>query len=305
MYFYHFYQTTLNIGILRILSTLHTTTHLYLKSAGNLGIFSSLKKLWISQSQSYIHPIFTSPDDVRAVAHNGGKAVKQYSLANAQGWIKYRDVQKKSDSLVNTQFFSKIIQNEKMEEVLREILGFVVRDFVENWFKNVSPHPQFLVYVDYVLHYAVAELYSRALNMDATQLILIRVSAILTAHIQEFQNAEKLLRASRLNISKDPEEMNRQLAMHYLQGKLHPALTATAPDTLPSEYSWLRKRLKPLIPHLIPRNEASSGIINVLLREILITCLLRPAVNNFSQPDYWNQLGESWGGYFLEQQYQR
>lgn len=252
-----------------------------------------------------MNSMFPSPEDVMAVAHNGGLAVKQFSLANPQGWIKYRDVQKKSEALVNTQFFSKIIKNENIEEVLREILGFVVRDFVQNWFKYVTPDPQFLVYVEYVLHYAVAELYSRALNIDATHLILIRVSAIFTAHIQEFQSAEKLLRASRLNLSKDPDEMNRQLSMHYLQGKLHPALTATAPDTLPSEYAWLRKRLKPLIPQLIPRKEASSGIIHVLLREILITCLLRPAVNNFSQPDYWNQLSESWGGYFLEQQYQR
>ena len=134
---------------------------------------------------------------------------------------------------------------------------------------------------------------------------MIKICGILTNHIQEFQNAEKLLRASRLNTSKDPDEMNIQLSLHYLQGKLHPALTATAPDTLSSEYSWLRKRLKPLIPHLIPRKEASNGIITVLLREILITCLIRPVVNNFSQPDYWNQLGESWGGYLLEQQHQR
>lgn len=244
-------------------------------------------------------------DDTRAVARYG-RAVRQFSLTNPSGWEKYREGLKKADTSVGTSFFSRVVKNPEMETILRQILIYVRRDFVSNWFNQISPNTIFPYYIDYLLHYAVAELYGRILNnLDLTQLILGRVCGILTNHIQEYQNAERLLRASRLTVSKDPEEFNRQLSMHYLQGKLHPALTAAAPDTIQSEYSWLRKRLKPLVPLLLPRKEASSGVGCVLSRELLITCLIRPAVNNFAQPDYWNQLGETYGGYFLELQTQR
>ncbi|KAJ3304508.1 Intermediate filament protein [Kappamyces sp. JEL0829] len=269
------------------------------------GIYSSVAKLIQkdrkhSQSTSQF---LLSDEEGRTVGRMLGKASRAYPLANGAAWQKHLDSSKKE--VYATAFFSKIIRNEPAEAVLRDILSFVQRDFVASWYNaNISPNPGFLSYVDYVLHYAVAELYSRAQNIDATQLILVRIVAIVTTHVREVQSAERLLRASRLPNSKDPDEMNRQLAQHYCQGKLHPALTASAPDTLPTEYAWLRKRLKPLIPLLIPRKDSSSGIVMVLLREILMTCLLRPIVNNFSQPDYWNQLFDSLGGFLLDQQQQ-
>lgn len=270
------------------------------------GFYASFKKLFGKdegerRSTGVTH-LFLSDEEGRAVGKAQGKALRQYSLASASGWKKYRQNSKEP---YNTLFFSKIIRNEQMETALRKLLSYVTKDFIHPWyFKSISSNTSFPNYIDFVLHSAVAELYNRALSIDVTQLILIKIVGVVTIHIREVQNAEKLLRASRLPNSRNQEELNRQLAQHYNQGKLHPALNAFSPDTTQHEYAWFRKRLKPFIPLLIPRKETSSGIVYVLLREILITCLLRPIVNNFSQPDYWNQLFDTFGGYLLDQQQQ-
>jgi sorting nexin-25 len=270
------------------------------------GFYSSLKKLFRKdeidrRSRGTAH-LFLTDEEGRAVGKAHGTPLRQFPLASATGWKKYRQNSKET---YNTVFFSKIIRNEQMEAALRKLLSFVTKDFIHPWyFKSISSNQSFPNYIDFVLHSAVAELYNRALSIDVPQLILIKIVGVITTHIREVQNAERLLRASRLPNSRNQEELNRQLAQHYNQGKLHPALNASSPDTTQHEYTWFRKRLKPFIPLLIPRKETSSGIIHVLVREILITCLLRPIVNNFSQPDYWNQLFDNFGGYLLDQQQQ-
>jgi hypothetical protein len=245
--------------------------------------------------------LFLTDEEGAAVARNKGQAPRQFPLASSSGWAKYRQSASKEQS--NTKFFSKIIRNVAMETALRSLLGLVKKDFIAPWYKSISANQSFPSYIDYVLHSAVAELYNRAQNIDSPAL-LAKLCTIIMLHIRDVQNAERLLRASRLPNSRNQEELNKQLAQHYLQGKLHPALNASSSDSIQQEYSWLRKRLKPIIPMLIPKKETSSGIIHVLIREILMCCLLRPITVTFSQPDYWNQLIDNFGGFLLDQQTQ-
>lgn len=159
---------------------------------------------------------------------------------------------------------------------------------------------EFLDHVNGLLHHVFEELYTRIIGVDFTQFILIRLCTIITAHVKEVQTAEKLLRASRLN-PKDKEEYNRLLCAHYGQGKLHPAVSQNSADTSDLEHAWLRKRLKPILPTLMPRKDASNKLLMVILREILVTCILRPLIQSLSDPDFCNQNCDYFAGLALEE----
>jgi hypothetical protein len=182
----------------------------------------------------------------------------------------------------------KIVSNKEMDLVIRDMLQFVSRDFVKSWYSSISDNPDFLHQIDYALHFAVNELVTRILTVDFTQLILLKLTNLITLHAKEIQNAERLVRASRLNF-RDQKEFSKQVQLHYGQGKLHPAVTGSSEDTMEQEHQCLRKRVKGIIPLLLPPKDSTNSLVLVLVREILVTVVLRPLVASFSDPDYWNQ----------------
>jgi hypothetical protein len=183
---------------------------------------------------------------------------------------------------------SRILSNAEMDSVVQEMLEYVSRDFVSSWYSSISDNPDFIYQVDMALHHAVSELITRISSVDFTQIILLKLTNMLTQHVREIQNAEKLVKASRLNIQ-DQIEFSKQVALHYAQGKLHPAVSGTASDPTEQEHQYLRKRVKPLVPLLLPPKESSNNLLLILVREILVTVILQPLVTTFSDPDYWNQ----------------
>ncbi|KAJ3275962.1 Intermediate filament protein [Terramyces sp. JEL0728] len=220
---------------------------------------------------------FPTVEHSRQVSRTG-KASRVYPVTTRQARI---------DSIIIPSF-KKIINNPEMENVMNEILFNVNRDYIQTWYKNISRNNSFPRNIDNLLHYAVIELIYRFQTVDISQWILSRLLNIVTAHLKEVQNAVRLLRASGIQ-SKDPASVERLLAQHYCQGKLHPALTATAVNTSETELVWLRKRIKPIVPLLLSKKDASNPMVFVLVRELLLNTLLKPLITSFSDPDYWNQ----------------
>ncbi|KAJ3319044.1 Intermediate filament protein [Boothiomyces sp. JEL0866] len=251
----------------------------------NLFAFIAAVSLYSYYQYYFVHkPIlkehstfFPTLEHSRQVSRTG-KASRIYPVATRQT---------RSDSII-VPTFKKIINNPEMENVMNEILFNVNRDYIQTWYKHISKNNIFIRNVDNLLHHAVIELIYRFQNVDISQWILSRLLNIVTVHLKEVQNAVRLLRASGIQ-SKDPGSVERLLAQHYCQGKLHPALTATAVNTSETELLWLRKRIKGIVPLLVAKKDASNPIVFVLVRELLISALLKPLITSFSDPDYWNQ----------------
>jgi sorting nexin-25 len=257
------------------------------------GIYNNVRQQYSKESITKTR-FFLQPFEIVQVSKSG-RAISQYSLASKKFWERRKQQPKKIPTV------SKTIKIPSMDLIIKEILSFVTRDFVSSWYNpSISTNPEFLINIEFILNNAASELYSRVETIDVAQLILIKITGILTVHAREFQNAERLLRASRIPNIKDKDTLDRLLAQHYLQGKLHPAVPITAADTIETEYQYLRKKLTPLIPLLIPRKDASSKMILALIRELLVTTLLRPIIHSFSDPDYWNQTFDCLGQYLLE-----
>jgi hypothetical protein len=250
------------------------------------GIYNSIRAQYFNEKTQYRAKLFLQRNNLRESAHSGGYPVSQYHLASKQYWERAAELKKKRLSIS----LDKVIRNPSMELMINEFLDLLTRDFILNWYKPyISADNDFPQSILSILRHVVMELYSRAETIDMTQLILIKICGILINHAKDFQNAERLLRASRIPSNKSKSEMDRLFAQHYCQGKLHPAISATISDTTEIEYIYLRKKLKPLIAILLPRKDASNKMVLALVRELLVTCILRPMILTFSDPDYWNQ----------------
>ncbi|KAJ2998743.1 Intermediate filament protein [Globomyces sp. JEL0801] len=233
---------------------------------------------------------FNSKKDAKLIAHLRGKPTMLYPLAKPL-----------ENKPVTVNQSTRSIPNKEMDEVIKDILALVSKDFIQTWYKNISTDQSFITTIDNLLYQAVSELYFRTHSVDANQLLLVRIIGIITQHAKEVALANKLMKASNLSINLDKEELQKKLATHYCQGKLHPAISASVSDTTPLEYAWLRKRIKPYLALLFPKKEISNGIVMTLVREILVTCLLCPLIKSFSDPDYWNQNFDILGGMLIEQ----
>ncbi|KAI8905119.1 PXA domain-containing protein, partial [Gorgonomyces haynaldii] len=214
---------------------------------------------------------------------------RQYPLASKNGWIQWLESRKNEKiTPANPQY----MPNTSMQLLVNELIVYVTRDFLQSWYQSISHDPVWISKAELVLHFCFAELSHRVQKTDFVHLILSRGFPILVQHIQNYKNAEALLRGSTKSGSQtDPNYDDSQLAKHYRLGRLHPAIRNA--QSKEQEYTHIRSLLKDIVPKLLPRSEVSSRIMLILLREILTTCLLQPLIDSLSEPDYWNQTFDS------------
>ncbi|KAF9887451.1 Intermediate filament protein [Aspergillus nanangensis] len=183
-----------------------------------------------------------------------------------------------------------------VSEGVDELLTLINRDFVTSWYQRITPSPVFPNEVDRVVRTAVGNLCDRLLAEDLISLLVSRVFPILTAHLKEFDVAERSVRGRNLtrNVT-ESEELDRAIAAKFRDGHLHPAAALSFSDQKLVEQEYLRKIAVGLLPQLFPENVLNSRIVSVLVKEILACAVLFPLMSTLSDPDTWNQLMEAYG----------
>ncbi|RAL00250.1 putative intermediate filament protein (Mdm1) [Aspergillus ibericus CBS 121593] len=183
-----------------------------------------------------------------------------------------------------------------VSEGIDELLTLATRDLIASWYQHISPNPVFVNEVDQVIRTAIGNLRDRLLAEDLVSLVVSRIFPIITAHLKEFEVAERLVRGRNLtrNVT-ESEELDLAIASKYCEGHLHPAAVLSVSDQKPVEQEYLRKIAVGLLPRLFPESVLNSRIVSVLIREIVACAVLFPLVSVLSDPDTWNQLMEAYG----------
>jgi sorting nexin-25 len=182
-----------------------------------------------------------------------------------------------------------------VSNALDDLLGLIVRDFVNSWYSNISKNPVFTNEVDKTIRLALASLRDELLAIDFTEMLTTRVVPILTAHFKDFYDAERTIRGKNLNRSvTESEELDLAIAAKYREGKLHPAVSLAYSDTKLVQQEHLRKIVKGLLPRLLPESVLASRAVGVLVQELVACAVLAPVMGILSEPDTWNQLMEAY-----------
>jgi sorting nexin-25 len=188
-------------------------------------------------------------------------------------------------------------QSEAISNRLEKILGLVQRDFILPWYSGISSDPAFVNEVDNVIRETLAELRERVLGVDLVQMAIARVVPIITAHLKEFDQAERLVRGRNLERSVTQlEDLDLAIAGKYRNGKLHPAvpLTIASAETERVRQNYLRGVVERIVKQTVPSSQLRSHVTFVLIREIVACAVLGPIMQLLADPDTWNQVVEAY-----------
>ncbi|KIW52870.1 hypothetical protein PV05_08483 [Exophiala xenobiotica] len=183
-----------------------------------------------------------------------------------------------------------------VSQALDVLVGLALRDFVSSWYRNITRSPVFVNEVDKNIRTALVEIRDRIVNEDMVNVIVSRVVPIITTHLRDFDQAERLVRGRSLNRSvTESEELELAIAAKYNDGKLHPAASLGYSDTKSIQQEYLRKILVRILPDVLSPAMIGSRATLVLVKEIVACAVLFPIVQLLSDPDTWNQIVEAYG----------
>lgn len=183
-----------------------------------------------------------------------------------------------------------------VSQALDTLIGLALRDFVSSWYGNITKSQAFVNEVDKNIRAALAEVRDRILREDMVNVIVSRIVPILSAHLRDYDQAERAVRGRSLNRSvTESEELEMAIAAKYKDGKLHPAASLTYPDTKAIQQDHLRKVLVRILPSVLSPTMMASRATLVLVKEIVACSVLFPIIQLLADPDTWNQIVEGYG----------
>ncbi|KAI0033978.1 PhoX domain-containing protein [Vararia minispora EC-137] len=190
---------------------------------------------------------------------------------------------------------------------VNDILIMIVRDFILVWYKDISSSPSFPTAVSATMHASLESIIAMLEPLDLPSIIVKRVLPKITAHVELFRESEVALRGAGLERRlTESEELDMLLAARYASkggGKLHPAVeNLSSSFTKQSEEVHLKHLVDRALPYVLPVEEAQSTAVKIVVREIIACCVLYPAMEMLSDPDFWNQKIDSLAGAAIRQQ---
>ncbi|RKF76840.1 putative intermediate filament protein [Golovinomyces cichoracearum] len=192
-------------------------------------------------------------------------------------------------------------ESQVISEALNEVLDLIARDFINCWYSSISKNSVFTNEVDKTIRVVLSNLRDRLMALDLTAVLIKNFVPILTAHLREFYNAERIVRGKYLNRTvTESEELDLAIAARYNDGILHPAASLSYSDTKLVQQDYLRTLVKGLLPHLLPESALASRTASVLINELVACSILSPIMQLLAEPDTWNQFMESYGRSMLQ-----
>ncbi|KAL8937824.1 MAG: hypothetical protein Q9211_003485 [Gyalolechia sp. 1 TL-2023] len=187
-----------------------------------------------------------------------------------------------------------------VSESLDGLLARLLQDLIGSWYGNITGSPNFLNSVDTSIRLALIDIRERLLAVDLVEVGVSRIGPIITRHLKDFYEAERLVRGKDLNRNvTESEELDLAIAGKYKDGRLHPAASLAYSDLKIVQQEYVRKIVVRLLPQILPEHVIKSRAVSVLIKEIVSCSVITPLLQLLSDPDTWNQLLEAYGSALL------
>lgn len=182
-----------------------------------------------------------------------------------------------------------------VSDSLDGLIDWLLRDFITSWYRNITQSPAFTNEIDRAIRAAIENIKERIETRDIVGIAVLRFVPLVTAHLKDFYEAEKVVRGKKLdrNIT-ESEEQDLAIAAKYSDGRLHQAASLAFSDTKLVQLEYLRKMVLRLMPEVLPDGIIKSRVVSVLVKEIVVCAVLGPLMQLLSNPDTWNQLMEAY-----------
>lgn len=188
-----------------------------------------------------------------------------------------------------------------ISDSLDGLLERILRDYVTSWYSKISPSPNFVNEIERAMRTALINISNRLYGIDVVEVAVSRIVPLVTAHLKEFYEAERIVRGKNLNRNiTESDELDIAIAGKYRDGKLHPAASLAYSDLKLVQQEYLRRIIARLLPDVLPQTMIKSRAVSVLIKEIVSCSVFAPLMQIISDPDTWNQLMEAYGRTMLQ-----
>jgi sorting nexin-25 len=209
-------------------------------------------------------------------------------------WAEEKEALKGREEYRRPAIFPEAVQFSKAVDGL---LDLILRDFVTSWYGHISKRLLFQNEIDRCIRAVLLSITARLTDLDVVELGISKVLPIVTAHLKDFYDAERLVRGKGLeNNVTESDELSMAIAGKYRNGKLHTVASLSSTDTSSPAKDHLRKLVERIMPSVLPTNMKSSPAVSVVIREIVSCAILAPVILMLSDPDTWNQMIVNFGG---------
>jgi sorting nexin-25 len=192
--------------------------------------------------------------------------------------------------------------SKKVSQSLDKLLELLLRDFISTWYSQITKRSEFKNEVDKAIRVALISILRRLMELDVVGLVISRLVPILTTHMNDFYQAERIVRGRKLtrNIT-ESEGLDLAIAAKFRNGNLHKAASLTFADSTLVEQQYVRNIIVRILPIVLPPSMLSSAAVNVLIKEIVSCAVLVPGLRLIADPDTWHQILEVYGRNALQE----
>ncbi|KAL8693019.1 MAG: hypothetical protein Q9218_002076 [Villophora microphyllina] len=171
------------------------------------------------------------------------------------------------------------------------LLDWLLRDFVSSWYNNVTHSPSFINSIDSTLRSALTGIRDRIFAIDPVEVGVSRFVPIVTRHLKDFDEAERIIRGKNLNREvTESDELDIAIAAKYKNGRVHPAASLAYSELETVQKDYVRGIVVRLLPLVLPEDFVRSRAVTVMIKEIVSCAVIAPLLQMLSDPDTWNQL---------------
>ncbi|KAJ1911891.1 tRNA (guanine-N(7)-)-methyltransferase (tRNA(m7G46)-methyltransferase), partial [Coemansia sp. S17] len=197
---------------------------------------------------------------------------------------------------------------EQLESELASLLGLVVRDFVQDWFRDLSADSSFPRCVFTQIGQALESVAERVRGkIDMSEFVVGQILPVVTAHIRAIREVQ--------DVSEEPlspggslapaDNVHRRrveqayaampgakwhLALHSLRGSDDEVDDQAKLTEKKLVMAHIRRVVDLILPLILGPDQSSFAAHRVLVRELLNGALLAPLVLSIAEPDTINQL---------------
>ncbi|XP_076312102.1 sorting nexin-14-like isoform X2 [Tachypleus tridentatus] len=150
---------------------------------------------------------------------------------------------------------------QEIDEAIEQILTLTLKEYVYSWYKDISSDDSFVQELRVALRFMGASLIRRVRQVDLVNIILGRISRIAACHVDGCMKGKDI------------------------SGNLHVALRSRE-----EEIQYLRHLVERLLPYTLPRKSLQCRSLSTLIREVLCSSVLLPAMDVIANPDVVNNL---------------
>ncbi|KAL8566062.1 hypothetical protein ACOMHN_012847 [Nucella lapillus] len=174
-----------------------------------------------------------------------------------------------------------------IDDSLKEVLEYTVRDYIKPWYRPLSDHDAFLVDIWQCFQKVVITFASRSKDVDWMPYFTQRLVDDFASHIRLYRRACDKVKSSRAD-----EQYCQLLEEAFFDTEVEMEdhmcrdLVCNTPE---QERQYLQDLSEVLLYLLLPKDDFHSKPFRYIIREVLVNGILVPTIDLLSDPDYINQ----------------